>query len=319
MPCFKPLKAYKGPGGKIFFDSKKGFVDRPLELPCGQCVGCRAERSRQWALRCVHEAAMHTRIDPVTGTRVPNNSFITLTYDDKHLPKDGGLHVEDWQKFAKRLRDRIGPFRFFHCGEYGDKFSRPHYHACIFGYDFTSDRVFLKDSQVSRFSQKKGFNALYVSPLLTEAWGMGHCTVGNLTYESAAYVARYIMKKATGELAETEYLRADPVTGAVWNVRPPYITMSRGGRGGKGGIGKSWFEKFAGDVYPEDEVVHDGRRFRPPRYYDSLLSSEPSGEVLLEELKSKRRSLADNRSEDLSHDRLRVRERIAERRLKSRR
>lgn len=291
VPCFTPLKAYYAPGGGVVFNSKVGYGDRPLELPCGQCRGCRLERSRQWALRCVHEAQMHTR-----------NSFVTLTYDRENLPPDGGLHVEDWQKFAKRLRKAIGPFRFFHCGEYGDDNNRPHYHALLFGIDFLEDRVYLKGT---------GERSLFMSPTLSKTWGMGLCSIGSVTYESAAYVARYVMKRATGEKAETEYMRVN-ADGEVWNVRAPYVTMSR-----RPGIGSKWFDKFRSDVYPEDEVVYDGKRFRPPRFYDSRLAVDASGEALLEEMKFKRRRLAAKHSEDLTPERLRVREVCADARLSS--
>lgn len=292
MACFTPLKAYYAPGGGVVFDSKVGYGDRPLELACGQCIGCRAERARQWAIRCVHESQLHSA-----------NCFITLTYDNEHLPEDGGLDVRHWQLFAKRLRKAIGPFRFFHCGEYGDATRRPHYHACIFGADFSSDRILLREN---------GFNSLYVSPLLTRTWGLGHCSVGALTYESAAYVARYVMKKATGPKAESEYLRVDADTGECWAVKPPYITMSR-----RPGIASAWFDKFVDDVYPEDTVVYDGRRFRPPRFYDGKLSSLNAdldgvdGPAMIEGLKSKRRRLASLRGEDLTPSRLRTREKCA--------
>lgn len=239
MACYRYLKAYRAPGGAIVFDSKKGYSDRPLELPCGQCIGCRVERSRQWAIRCVHEAQFHDR-----------NSFITLTYDSVNVPADGGLHVKHWQNFAKRLRHKLGPFRFFMCGEYGDKNKRPHFHACIFGLDFSADRVFLRDSAGGR---------LYVSPTLESVWGMGQTVLGDVSYESAAYVARYVVGKLTGDKAEIEYCRVEPATGESWMVRAPFTCMSR-----RPGIGAKWFEMFHGDVFPSDEVVHQGRRFRPP-------------------------------------------------------
>lgn len=280
MPCFHPLEAFRAVGGGVTFDSRAGGL--PVQLPCGQCRGCRAERARQWALRCVHESQLHTR-----------NSFITLTYNNASLPHDGGLHVSHWQKFAKRLRKKVGPFRFFHCGEYGDDNGRPHYHACLFGVDFSEDRVLLRRS---------GENSLFISRMLTETWGKGHCSVGHLTFESAAYVARYCMKKYTGGLGEKAYQRIDAVTGEVFNVRAPYVTMSR-----RPGLGSRWFDKFASDVYPSDEVVHAGRRFRPPRFYDGKLSPE-----VLEELKAKRRARVALRKEELSPERLAVREACAE-------
>lgn len=285
MPCFRPLKAFRVPGGGVAFDSRKGYGDLPLDLPCGQCVGCRVERSRQWALRCVHESQMHKV-----------NSFVTLTYSDEHLPPDGGLHVEDWQKFAKRVRKSVGPFRFFHCGEYGDANRRPHYHACIFGLDFSDDRVLLR---------RDGGSNLFMSPLLTKTWGLGHCSVGDLTYESAAYVARYVIKKLTGSRGESEYSRVDVGTGEVTRVCAPYVTMSR-----RPGVGSTWFDKFSSDVYPSDEVVHMGRRFRPPRFYDSKLCEED-----LKCIKDKRARSVFLRKEDLTPERLGVREVVADARL----
>lgn len=283
MPCFTPLKAYKAPGGGIAFDSKRGYGDRPLELPCGQCIGCRVARSRQWALRCVHEAAMHER-----------NCFVTLTYSPESLPADGSLNVKHWQKFAKRLRKNVGKFRFFHCGEYGDRNLRPHYHACIFGMDFSDDR---------RLWSKSGVNRLYVSDSLSDTWKLGFATVGSLTYESAAYVARYVMKKRTGPQAAEHYERVNPETGEVFSVVPEYVTMSR-----RPGIGATWFEKYVDDVFPRDEVVYQGRKFRVPRYYDDLLERRPSGPSLLLDLKAKRCYAAGQHSEDLTPDRLRDRE-----------
>ena len=137
MPCFHPLTGYlardANASGKrsIVFDPKLALgVDVKRQVPCGRCIGCRLERSRQWAMRCVHEASLYK-----------NNCFITLTFNDYYLPKDGSLHVEHFQKFMKRLRKRFGSgVRYFQCGEYGELLRRPHYHACLFNFDFP-DRV----------------------------------------------------------------------------------------------------------------------------------------------------------------------------------
>lgn len=279
------------------FNSKRGYLDRPLDLRCGQCVGCRIDRSREWALRCVHEASLHTR--PVSGAVVPNNSFVTLTYDDAHLPADRGLHVEDWQLFAKRLRDRVGRFRFFMCGEYGEKTLRPHFHACVFGQDFSGDRVELRTV---------GENKLYYSPLLSEIWGKGLCPFGSVTFESAAYVARYVINKITGKRykdGDHHYWRYDSRTGEYWDVRPEFACMSR-----RPGLGAGWFEKYSEEVFPADEVVHAGKRFRPPSFY---LSQLPESDV--EAIKVKRRAAVASQNEDFSIERLHVREVVAEARL----
>jgi len=240
-----------------------------------------------------------------------DNCFITLTYDNEHLPRDGSLHVEHWQKFAKRLRKARGPFRFFHCGEYGAKSLRPHYHAAIFGLGF--------EDQVKWKKNSRG-EWLYVSKLLGNSWKFGFSSVGALTYESAAYVARYVMSKATVPESEdpavlarqkrhfTRYERIDRETGEVHTVKPEYVTMSR-----RPGIGTSWYEKFKSDVYPSDEVVVEGRRFRPPRFYDEKLD-----EAILGELKDKRFKAALLRKEDSTPERLKVREKALDIELNSR-
>lgn len=265
MVCFKPLKAYRKAGGGVTFSGKDAIPAAFLQLPCGQCMGCRVRRSREWALRCVHEAKMHER-----------NSFLTLTYSPSKLPEDGSLRVMDLQRFWKRLRAKVvsgarsySSFRYFACGEYGDSNLRPHYHACLFGIDFSSDRVLMREN---------ASGALYYSKVLEDTWSNGFCTIGNLTYSSAAYVARYVMKKATGRLAEDRYLRFNGETGEYWNVKPEFVVMSR-----RPGVGSSWFSKWSTDVYPSDEVVFDGKRFRPPRFYDNKLES-----AVLAELKDKR-------------------------------
>ena len=234
----------------------------------------------------MHEASEHDR-----------NCFLTLTYSDEHLPEDGSLDLRHWQLFAKRMRKRVGPFRFFHCGEYGDRFGRPHYHALIFGQDFREDREpYGRSGSGMRYD---------VSPTLTELWQKGHATIGELTWQSAAYTARYVMKKVTGPRAEAHYE----------GRKPEYVTMSRGGRGGKGGIGKGWLEKYTSDVYPDDFVVHEGRKFRVPRYYDQVMAEKDP--ELVDGLKAERVERAKQHAEDNTPERLLVKEKVLNRRLKS--
>ena len=180
MPCFHPITAYysrvENPSGKrsLVFNSDKALVDVPMQVPCGRCIGCRLDRSRSWALRCVHEASLHEQ-----------NCFITLTFNDENLLDNSGLKVSDFQNFMKRLRQKIAPrtVRFFHCGEYGEKFSRPHHHACLFGYDFPDKVLFRKTSSGN----------LYTSELLSSLWPFGFSTIAAVTFETAAYVARYVL------------------------------------------------------------------------------------------------------------------------------
>ena len=297
MPCFRPLHGWRAkranPNGSrsVVFNRAHGFSDLPVTVPCGQCIGCRLERSRQWAVRCVHEAQLHE-----------DNCFVTLTYDDEHLPVDGSLKVRDFQLFMKRLRKTLAPrkLRFFHCGEYGDENWRPHYHALLFGFD-PPDKMFYTS---------KGGNTLYLSAQLQEIWGRGFVTVGNLTFESAAYVARYCVKKVTGDDAAAHYQVCDPDTGEIHQVAPEYVTMSR-----RPGIGADWLEKFSGDVYPHDEVIVRGKPARPPRAYDKWLAERDV--EMMEAVKRKRVADAQVYAAHTTESRLRVRENVVTARVQS--
>lgn len=270
------------------FTSREGWSDRPLELPCGQCIGCRTLRAREWALRCMHESQLHEA-----------NCFVTLTYRPADVPADGSVDVRHWQLFAKRLRKKLGPFRFFHVGEYGEQNYRPHYHACLFGIDFAADRVLVKEHDDDK---------LFTSETLESTWGLGFTTIGLLTMKSAAYVARYCIKKATGPAGREKYRRIDVETGEEYHVRPEYLTMSR-----RPGLGAGWYDLFSADVFPDDECVADGKKLRPPRYYDGLLEKADPG--LFASIKEKRVDHAFKRRSDFTPERLDVRERVLEARL----
>lgn len=289
MPCYKPLKAYRSPNlsaaGKlsIAFTAVKGYADLPIQLPCGQCIGCRLERSRQWATRCMHEAQLYDE-----------NAFLTLTYNDEYLPSNGSISKPEMQKFIKRLRKSISPrkIRYVYCGEYGEQNSRPHYHALIFGYDFSKDR--------QPHSKNADGSFLYTSAHLERLWPFGHALIGAVTFESAAYVARYCLKKITGKGASSAYERIDPVTGEIFDIEPEFFSMSL-----KPGIGLGWLDKFKTDVYPHDEVIVRGHRTRPPRAYDKQLSEEELSPIKKARLKNARKYKSNN-----TPARLKVREQI---------
>lgn len=230
-----------------------------------------------------------------------DNCFITLTYDEEHLPPDGSLNKAHFQKFMKRLRRRNEhkEIRFFHCGEYGEKLSRPHYHACLFGLDF-SDRVpFGISNDV----------VTYVSDELTSIWGMGFTTVGNLNYETAAYTARYIMKKITGDKATEHYQHVNPLTGEIHELQPEYITMSLGREKGQG-IGGSFFKKYQSDFFPRDECPVPGRGVYKsvPKYYDELYKLEHPDAYA--KIKQARRSFHESQGSDFTPARLEQREKV---------
>ena len=282
MPCYHPISAWqllnvKTANGKPTLSFKNPFA-KPSEnrvgikIPCGQCIGCRLERSRQWAIRCVHEAYGHD-----------DNAFITLTYSPENLPPGVSLIKSDFQKFMKRLRKAISPIkvRFFHCGEYGEINARPHYHACLFGYDFPDKILYTIRDECP----------LYISPMLQKLWPLGFSTVGNVTFESAAYVARYITKKITGKLAKDHYGKR----------LPEYTTMSR-----RPGIGNNWYKEFNTDVFPSDEIVLRGKIMRPPRYYDKEL--EKNDPELYEKIKLDRKAKGLDNESDNTTARLLVKE-----------
>lgn len=282
MPCYKPLKAWRQVyGGIEFWQAPNSYS--VIKLPCGQCIGCRLERSRQWAMRCVHEAQLK-----------PANCFITLTYNDQHLPKFGNLKVEHFQKFIKRFRKLIQPhkIRYYHCGEYGDKSQRPHYHALIFGYDFP-DKLLFKDTRGVR---------IYTSPTLEKLWPFGFSTVGAITFESAAYTARYVMKKINGPLAPNHYAVTDKTTGEILNQnKPEYNTMSR-----RPGIAHDWYRKYKDDAYPSDFITIKGKKMQPPKYYDKLY--EHDSPELMEKIKQCRELNAKDRRKDNTPERLKTKE-----------
>lgn len=244
MPCYRPLVAYRLSDGSVSFKGKKdqGRGDT-LSLPCGHCAGCRLERSREWAVRCMHEASLYA-----------SNAYVTLTYNSDNLPAGGSLRYVDFQDFMRRLRYEKGPVRFYMCGEYGEENWRPHFHACLFGVEF-SDRVFFRNAP----SGEK----LYRSSVLERLWPFGYSSIGEVTFESAAYVARYIMKKVTGDAAITHYAVVDPVTGECVSRVPEFNRMSL-----KPGIGARWLDKYETDVYPSGRVVVRGVESMAPRYYD---------------------------------------------------
>jgi len=292
MACFWPSKCYIGPekeeGKKnIVWKRNQSYKGEEIYLPCGQCIGCRLERSRQWAVRCLHEASLYE-----------NNCFVTLTYNDGCLPINNSLDVSEWQEFFKRLRKKYGSgIRYFHCGEYGEKLSRPHYHGIIFNHDF-EDKVLFKE---------ENGNKLYISESLNGLWKKGFTTVGEVNFKTAGYVARYALKKVNGDMAESHY----------HGLKPEYVTMSRGCKKlNTGGIGKGWFDKFKSEVYPWDEVVVNGVPTRPPRFYDNLLDKENQEMLDLVKMERELRMKEVGREENDSF-RLPVKEKCCEDRIKN--
>lgn len=260
MACSYPLAAYRLADsvrtdklGRVYRSRVPGLTFNPSKsdggsvvwLPCGKCLACRLDWSMDWAVRCEKEAQLYDK-----------NAFITLTYNDEHLPIGGStrssLSKREWQLFMKRLRKEFGDgIRYFASGEYGPKTQRAHYHALLFNHDFPDKRL---------WRSSRG-NNLYVSATLERLWPFGFSSIGGVSLRSAGYVARYVLKKLSGQLAEVEYADREP----------PFVLMSR-----RPGIGSAWLRIHEADVYgpgadgaPRREIVTgDGRVRRPPRYFD---------------------------------------------------
>lgn len=305
MACYKPLTAYltnystNYETGRIYrkvvFKRTDPDIQKETQLPCGKCIGCRLERSRQWAVRCMHEAKMHEE-----------NSFLTLTYNDQNLPLNGSLNHEDVQLFLKRLRDHLKyhhnkKIRYYMCGEYGEQLGRPHYHIILFGHQFEDKKYFFTSDSKSR---------VYTSETLQTLWNKGHTSIGDVTFESAAYVARYVMKKITGDQQDEHYgLQTDIQTGEIkLTKKPEYNKMSL-----KPGIGQTWLDKYHTDVYPKDEVIIRNKSTKPPRFYDKKYSMEHPLEF--EDIQHHRELSARLNHADNTPDRLAVKEKVTEAKL----
>lgn len=250
MPCFHPLTAWKSANlqedfnaltkkHRLVFKADLGFPNTKTEIACGQCAGCRLDKARAWAIRCVHEASLHKE-----------NCFLTLTYNDNNLPDGGSLNVRDIQLFLKRLRKKCGPFRFFQCGEYGELLNRPHHHILLFGLNFPDKLLFRSGKE----------NKLYSSATVSALWTYGFHSIGELTFDSACYCARYVLKKFTGD-SKDEYYQGR---------KPEYITMSR-----RPGIATEWYNRYKSDIYNHDKCVVKGQFIaRPPSFYDRMYEQE---------------------------------------------
>lgn len=314
MPCYHPLHGWAKANGA--WTSQFSYTqDLPaLTIPCNQCVGCRISYTSQWAQRIMHEASLWSEEN--------GNSFITLTYNDEFLPrlddpdKTVTLLKRDFQLFMKRLRfhNSDSKIRFYGCGEYGDMSGRPHYHAILFNKRFDKDKVPFNTKKKIIYDKKDSF----ISQELDDFWkdpktgnSMGYAVLGDCNWDSAAYVARYCMKKINGKRKFDHYLKyVDKSTGEVFSQQPEFAIMSRGGRKGRG-IGYDWIDKYKTQVYSNDYLIVNGRKIKPAKYYDKVYK-----EVLplhMEAIKATR--LANINEEENTPERLAVKKKVCLARL----
>lgn len=285
MTCRAPLEAAQHETGGKPVVYKRGHRPKSLaegyaalDLPCGQCISCRREKGRLWAARMMHEAAYWE-------DQGKYNIFLTLTYEDKHLPMYGMLNKKHLQDFFKRLRARIAPekFRYYVVGEYGTQcpdheiencpkcgpLQRPHYHAIIFGWS-PPDKMGVTERDGYTVYQSETIDAAWTKTDETgEKTVIGSHEIGSVTFESCSYISDYIMKKFTGN----EYEVADHYCKYLWQIdawvdmEPEFAMMSR-----RPGIGYEWFQRYQNDIYPSDEMPIPGRFVfcQPPKYYDGF-------------------------------------------------
>jgi hypothetical protein len=305
VTCYHTLDAWRVPGmRKLSFNPNNPLNGEHVKVPCGQCIGCRLARSAEWGVRCLHEAMMHGMI---------NNMFLTLTFDDEHMPHDRSLDIRVFQLFMKRLRKRFDGvrIRFYAGGEYSPPNSfdprkglRPHWHVLIFG---------LRFPDLKEFKKGAGDSWLYTSKILEELWPFGFSLIGSVSFESAAYVARYCMKKIGGDAAESHYRRIDLDTGEVWQVKPECALMST-----HPGIGADYVSKYGRQAFPSDYIVVLGkkgaRKMPVPRYYARLY--EQINWLLVQDVKDKRIEKALVHADDQTPERLAVREQVVKARSK---
>lgn len=231
MSCNNPQSAYysnkinpeTGKRSLVFRQSQRYTGSDPeysrrLEIPCSKCLGCKADLALTWSIRAYHESTLHVQ-----------NSFITLTYDNEHMPSDGKIDKRELQLFLKRLRRDGTKIRYLACGEYGGQTRRPHYHAIIFGKDWLEHKISITGD-------------LYTAKPLMDIWGKGIVSIAPVTMASICYVAGYVNKKI-----------ADPDTFNLMSRRP--------------GIGHLWLDRYADDISRTGVVSIEGRAYQVPKRY----------------------------------------------------
>lgn len=268
--CYRPLRIMRDSENNIIFTN-----DGTPSLPCGQCIGCRLNHAEGWAIRMVHEAQLHEE-----------NSFLTLTYNDENLPSNGNLSYRAVTNFIKRLRRSLDktPYhkklKYYLVGEYGENFSRPHYHIILFGFDFSYKLRYKGEENSKTLAYTKNGKSYYSSTFLSSLWSYGAAHIGDVNYNTCMYVAKYVTKKVNGRNKDSHYARILP-DGEIFQLEQEKSQMSR-----KNAIGKEWLQKYWSDVYPDDSVVYEQRRFKTPKYYDKWL--EKNDPLLFDQIKQER-------------------------------
>lgn len=240
---------------------------KALTLPCGLCFGCRCDNARSWSLRMMHETRYHA-----------HNYFITLTYAPEHMPLNGMLNYSHLTKFFKRARHSFQtaakPFKYFACGEYGDKTLRPHFHFA--GFDFVLD-------DLRFFKKTPNGGAYFLSEALRDCWRYGHVIVAPLEWDSAAYIARYVTKKMHGKGIRDW---VDPDTGECFPfpVEKPFMSK---------GLGLPFYNQHKDEIWDLDGCLYKQQYLiKPPRYYfKELVKEDPWKAMAIQSAREKSHEL----------------------------
>lgn len=270
MSCTSPLWRLPMPQGravvKSFLEKPDPYVDQasgelvePHLLPCGQCRSCRIAHAREWANRCVMES--------ITAKK-GQSWFLTVTYDDDHLPTIGdalrpSLYPKDMEKFWHDLRQyyerkhSVVGIRYYYAGEYGDQTARPHYHVLVYN---------LPIFDLKPYKVTYNHDDLFTSQTLSQIWGKGYVVIGELTWNSACYTARYTMKKLNGIAAES-YVDA--------GIMPEFQRCSN-----RPGIGSEYYNLYKDKIYRLDQITLPSPSkdrsliVKPPKAFDRKLKEE---------------------------------------------
>lgn len=212
---------------------------------------CRSNRRRLWTVRMLLEQRMHD---------VPS-WFVTLTYGEKHAPKDGCVNPRDLQLWLKRLRLAVAParVRFYGVGEYGDLSMRPHYHVVVYGAPVLDHDHRKAMEHWAAESRVDGSGRGDCGCAFCAAWGLGVVYIGEVTPESCAYVAGYTTKRATvlgdprlgGRHPEFARMSLRPGIGAdAMQVLSKALTTRDGGREVARTGDVSSVVRFSGKLWP---------------------------------------------------------------------
>lgn len=255
----------------------------PIPMPCGKCLDCNLKRSREMATRCVHEAKMHSEQNR-------SSCFVTLTYSPENLPPGNNFDFSHTDQFMRALRRKYKGIKSYGCAEYGDENGRAHYHLLLFG-------IFPKDAYHWRNSPNPRMSCpLYRSPQFEEFWPYGQIEIGHLTFQSSAYVCRYVMKKHRVSKEQTEAELKKFAEKAICISRRP-------------GIGRTYIEKYWPEIYANSAVLIPGPndtivKARIPRYYDKV--AEQLKVIDLDKIKAERILKAQENKADLTRERMAV-------------